>query len=211
MTKDRKSKIKEITKKAKNTKISILSLLIIFVLLVLFVLFVLPLLNNKPGEQETVTVSSLEKVVKTSTLSTYEIVYNGVAVVMNDEKPDQEDYYIAYESTVKAGLDFSKIEISKNEDSKEIVVKLPRITLEKPNVQIDKQEIIIVNKKMNQDGLSARAYKKSIEDVTEETKNQEAIYEFARQNAEKLISGLITPFVNQSNDEYVIIFNWEES
>lgn len=209
MSEEKNSKFEKVVEKAKNKKISLFTVIVAIVAIALLSFFAYTQLAKKPGKQETVTVSTLEKVVKTSTLSTYETVYNGVSVVMNEQNPDKVDYYVAYESTVKAGLDFNKIEITKNEEEKEIVIKLPQIALQEPNVRIENQDIIVVNKRLSQDALSAKAFQKSIDDVKEEARNQKAIYEFAKQNAEKLLNGLITPFVDQMDDEYNIVFKWE--
>ena len=40
-------------------------------------------------------------------------------------------------------------------------------------------------------------------------RKQDAIIKYAKQNAENLISGLISPFVNQLEEDYTISFDWE--
>ncbi len=201
-----KSKFVESAKKLGNKKISILSICIIFALIAVFGLFVAPKVFKKPAKQEVVTVSTLEKVVKTSSLSTYETVYNGVAVSMNSEKSDQIDYYVAYTATVKAGLDFNRIIISKDDENHQIIVDLPEISIQEPTVKIEDMDFIFINSKISQDGISADAYKKCIQDVKDESQNQNAIYDYAQQNAENLIKGLIQPFVNQLGDDYSVVF-----
>ena len=159
--------------------------------------------------QKVDTVSTLEKVIKTSSLSTYETVYNGVAVVMNEEKPEQVDYCVSYNATVKAGLDFKDIKISMDEENHIISVQLPEIELSDPVIPIQKSEYIIVNKKINQDAISAKAYSICIEDAKEEAKKRDAIFKYARENAQKLIEGLISPFISQLEEEYRISFEWK--
>ena len=53
--------------------------------------------------KEVITVSTLEKIVEVSDLSTFKVVYNGVACA-------EDKYYVSYEATVDAGIDFEKIE-----------------------------------------------------------------------------------------------------
>ena len=181
---------------------------IIAVIAAVVVLFVLPQLK-KPGEQKVDTVSTLEQVVKTSSLSTYETVYNGVSVINNEEKPDKIDCYVSYVASVKAGLDFTKIKFIKDDANHQIIVNMPGIELLNPNVKIEDMDFIFVNKKVNQDGISAKAYRVCIEDAKEEASKQEAIMTYAKQNAENLINGLISPFVNQMEENYTISFDWE--
>lgn len=176
----------------------------------IFVLFGLSKIINKPGKQSVSTVSTLEKVVKSSSLSTYETVYNGVAAVYNEKKPDKVDYYVSYEATVKAGLDFNMIEISNDEENLCLTVSLPPVTLQEPTVQIQNMDYIFVNKKVNQDAISAQAYKVSIEDARAEAEKQDAIIDYAQKNAEKLIKGLISPFISQLDEEYEIKFEWRD-
>ena len=201
-----KEALEEKAKKIGKKKVSILSVVIVLAVVTVLGLFVAPKVFQKPAKQEVVTVSTLEQVVKTSSLSTYETVYNGIAVSMNEKKPDQIDYYVAYTATVKAGLDFNAIKISKDDENHKIIVDLPEITLQEPTVKIENMDFIFINKKISQDGITAAAYKKCIDDVTAESKQQGAIYEYAQQNAENLISGLIQPFVNQLGEKYTIEF-----
>ena len=58
-----------------------------------------------PSPQQVDAVATLEKVVQNSSLSTYEVVYNGVATVRNYDNPSNIDYYVAYTSTVNVGFD----------------------------------------------------------------------------------------------------------
>ena len=199
-------------KRRKSKKLPLKTIAIIAVALAaiaaVVVLFVLPQFK-KPGEQKVDTVSTLERVVKTSSLSTYETVYNGVSVVYNEANPEKVDYYVSYDATVKAGLDFNKIKFTKDDENHLIIVDMPAIELMDPNVKIEDMDYIFVNKKVNQDGISAKAYAICINDAKEEASKQDAILRYARQNAENLISGLITPFVKQMEEDYTISFDWE--
>lgn len=198
-------------KKLKKTKVSMFSVIIVAAILVAIVFFVLRAINSTPGEQVVDVVSTLEKVVKNSTLSTYEVVYNGVATVHNEKKPEKIDYYVAYTATVKAGFDFQAIDISKDDENKEIVVNLPPIELKDPIVKIEDLDYIVIGRRVKEETISQDAYKRCIADVAEESKKQAAIYSFAKENGERLIKGLISPFVDQLDGEYTVKFVWRES
>ncbi|MBQ6654452.1 MAG: DUF4230 domain-containing protein [Erysipelotrichaceae bacterium] len=187
-------------------KVSIASVVIVLLIIAVLVFFVSPKVFNKGGKQEVATLSTLEKVVKTSTLSTYQTVYNGIAEIRNSEKPEKVDYYVAYTATVKAGLDFNQITITRDDESHRFIVSLPKITLQEPTVRIEEMDFIIVNRRIKQEAIAADAYSRYIADVSEESEKQQAIYDYARQNAENLIRGLLQPFVDQLDGEYSIEF-----
>ncbi len=164
-----------------------------------------------PGPQKVDTVSTLIKVVKSSSFSTYEVVYNGVCTVYNEDKPDKVDYYVSYTSTIKAGFDFNEIEITKDDKNHEIVVSLPPIELYEPDVKIEELDYIIVNKKVETETISADAYKICKEDVEEKAKQQDAIYKYAEENGERLVRGLVEPFVESLDEDYTIRIEWRET
>ena len=204
-----KEELEEKVEGVKNKKVLFISLAALAIAIAIFGLFVLPQLTKKPGPQVVDTVSTLEKIVKSSSLSTYEVVYNGVAVVKNPEKPEKDDYYVSYLATVKAGFDFKEIEISKDDEKHIIVVSLPPIELE-PKVKIEDLDYIIVNNKVKTETISVDAYKVCKQDVEEEIKDKEAIYTYAKKNGESLIKGLLQPFVDQLEDKYTIELEWRE-
>lgn len=200
MKKNEKKKKVDLMKEAKKIgkkKVTIGSIVVVVIITIIVGAFILPKALQEKPEQKIVSESTLEKVVKSSTLSTYQTVYNGIATVMNEKKPDKIDYYISYEATVKAGLDFEKIAVKKDDENKKIIVLLPDIILQDPVVPIEKIEYIIVNKKVDENGLVAEAYKHAIADVKEESSKQEALLTYAALNAENLIKGLLSPFIDQ--------------
>ena len=79
------------------------------VLILAVVLFVYPgILTEKDDSPEVVTASTLEKIVQTSDLSTFTSVYNGIAEVHDSSNADKVLYYVAYEASVDAGIDFRR-------------------------------------------------------------------------------------------------------
>ena len=164
-----------------------------------------------PGPQQVDTVSNLEKVVKNSSLSTYEVVYNGVATIYNEKKTEDIDYHVAYTATVNAGFDLKGIKISKDDEKHEIVVSLPPIEIYEPKVNIEDFDYIVVGKKVKQETISADAYSKSIADVNQKARNQGEIVMYAKQNGERLIKGLLMPFVDKLEEKYTIRFEWRDA
>ena len=156
---------------------------------------------------EIISKSTLEKVINVSDLSTFEAIYNGVASVANEEKPENIDYYVSYEAKVKAGIDFEQVNLEVNEDEKRITVTLPEVKITDVNVDIASLDYIFMNKRANTETVSAQAYKKCIEDVTNESNSTTAIYELAKQNARNIVEALIKPFVEQLDSKYELKIN----
>lgn len=153
-------------------------------------------------EPSIITTSTLEKILNVSDLSTYEAIYNGVAKVMNPDDPQEIDYYVSYDATVKAGIDFEKVDISVDDEAKIISVKLPGIKITDITVDIESMDFIFINDDANTETVSEEAYKQCIEDVTRESNNESAIYKLAEQNAKNVVEALIRPFVSSLDSEY---------
>lgn len=157
---------------------------------------------SKKSAPEIITKSTLEKIVDISDLSTFEAVYNGVAKVMNEKKPDKVDYYVSYEAKVKAGFDIERVELDVDNDKKVILVTIPEIKITGIDVDIASLDYIFMNDKANESTVSEQAYKKCIEDVENESSSENAIYTLAGENAKDVITALINPFIEQLEDDY---------
>lgn len=151
--------------------------------------------GKKPPE--VITVSTLQEIVNVSELSTYTAVYNGIAQVMNEDKPENVDYYVSYEAEVYAGIDFQNVQIDVDNEAKKIQIKLPEVNITKVDVDIASMDFIFYNNKANTSTVSQEAYKACEADVQQESEKQEAIYELARQNACNVLTALVRPIVEQ--------------
>lgn len=197
-----KERIKKVFSKKK------LNNLIIFVLVLAIVaVLIFSLTSKKQTEPEIISKSTLEKIIKVSDLSTFEAVYNGIAKVMNEEKPEEVDYYVSYDAKVKAGIDFEKVEIKVDNEQKIVTIKLPKIKITDINVDIASLDYIFENDKANTSTVSEEAYKKCIEDVTNESNNENAIYKLSEQNAKNIVEALVSPFIEQLDAEYQLQIN----
>lgn len=182
---------------------------ILFMLLIVAtgILIIFRLFDGHKNKEEILTVSTLEKIINISELSTFEAVYNGIAKVMNEKKPEQVDYYVSYEAKVYAGLDFEKVTITMDEEAKKINVTIPEIEITDINVDIASLDYIFLNHKANTSTVSEQAYKACIADVTDESKNEAAIYDLAEQNAMNIMRALISPFIEQLASNYELEIN----
>lgn len=171
-------------------------------------LFVLTLTAcQSKSASDVITVSTLEKIVDVSELSTYSSIYNGIVQVANEKKPDKIDYYVSYESTVKAGINFEEIEISVDEQAKIITVDLPDVEIKDINVDIASLDFIFLNERANTPDVSKEAFKVCCEDAKAECAQQEALFDLAKENAEDILKALIDPFIKQLGEEYTLAFD----
>ena len=189
-------------------KYKFILLLVCVVVLIIAVLGFSSAINKKDNSQPEISVkATLERIVKVSDLSTFEAVYNGIAKVMNEKKPEKIDFYVSYEAKVKAGVDVEQIELSVDEDNKVIYITLPDVKITDTDVEIESLDYIFENDKANTENVSAKAYKACITDVENEASTEDAIFELAEENAQNIIKALVNPFAVQYDTEYEIVFN----
>lgn len=160
---------------------------------------------RQPEPPSIITISTLEKILDVSQLSTFTAVYNGIAEVKNTSDPEKIDYYVAYEAKVKAGLDFAAIQMQQNEESKTITITLPDVTISDVNVDIGSMDFIFNDKSLNQSTISAQAYQACEEDAAAESAAQSAIFDLAQQNAVNVVTALTKPLVQQLDANYTLI------
>ncbi len=188
--------------KSKRIKFKHIAVLFVIIAIIITALMIKIKIFNKKSEPTIISKATLEKVINVSDLSTFEAIYNGVAVVTNEENPENIDYYVSYEAKVKAGIDFELVEVEVNETDKVITVTLPEVKITDVDVDIASLDYIFMNNKANTQTVSEQAYKKCIKDVTKESNSTDEIYESARQNARNIVEALISPFVEQLDSEY---------
>ena len=163
---------------------------------------------NESSEQspppEIITQARIENIIDVNRLSTFEAIYNGIASVQNPKKPEETDYHVSYEATVKAGINFEDVEINVDNEKKIINISLPPVEINDINVDITSFDYIFINEDANTSTVSEQAYKKCIEDVENESGSEKEIYTIAEENAKNIIEALIVPFVQQLDNEYKI-------
>ena len=178
-------------------------ILVIVVLVVVFI--VVPAARNSKKQAEVLTVSTLEKIIDVSELSTFTAVYNGIAQVVDEENPGSVDYYVSYEAKVNAGINFDEVGIEMEEESQTIRITVPPVELTEVNVDISSLDFIFYDKSLNTSAVTETAFKACEEDVEKESQEQEAIYELAQQNAKNVLTALVKPIVDQLDTEYSLV------
>lgn len=158
--------------------------------------------SSEGGLLATTSSSSLEEIVSTATLTTQVYTYDSIATVTNQK--GKELYKVAYRGTVKADLDFTQIKIDLDNKNKKITVKMPAIKLGTPNIENNSLDYIFIKSDKHYDIKVAReTCQKHIE---AKAKNDTEFLNQARANAENIVEGLLSPWIQQFNKSYTIEF-----
>lgn len=166
--------------------------------------FVIPrLLHSKEDRLTTITKASLEKVLEISDLETLDYTYNSITDVM-DEDGESVKYHVAYEGVVTAGIDFEKIDVSVEDDTKTVVVTLPEAEIQNVYVDMGTMEYIFEKDKYETETVSQEAYHACCKDLEKKAKEETSLLTIARDNAVEAVNGLIAPWVEQMDKEYQV-------
>ena len=158
------------------------------------------------GEEGTVTTiskASLEKVFEISELSTVDYSYNAVARAYEEDGVTPK-YYVAYEGTVTAGIDFSKIMIDIDEDTKIITITLPESEIQNTMVDFGSMDYIFENKKYETETVSQEAYELCKTDLARRAAKENDLMTLAKENAVTAVEALVDPWVQQIDGEYKV-------
>lgn len=150
---------------------------------------------GQEGKVTTVTQSTLEEVIKKSQLYTAEYPYNGYVTVYDEDGSIK--YYVAYEGTVKAGIDVTRITVEIDENTDTITVRLPEVSVEDPFVNAGTMEFIFKKDKYNTETVAAEAYRYAEQDLADRVEEDTDIRACALESAKAAERALIEPWVNQ--------------
>ena len=198
-----KNVIRKIKKpKAGSKKLGILPMILIVVVAAAVVTIAGNVLN--PSTKTVVTSAALEEAVEISQLSTAEFTYNGIAEYVDPDDPENENkmVHIAYESTVKVGIDMGEITFEVDDEEGTVTVILPEISV--TSVTLDESELSYMpeNPELEMNVILALCR----EDAENEANSSEELYEVAEENLQSVIEALVKPILDQSG-EYVLV--WE--
>ncbi len=168
--------------------------------------------QDQPAEKEPeiVTMSTLEKIVNVSKLSTVKFVYNGVATVPNEEKPEEIDYYVSYNAEISVGIDFDAVYFEQDEEAKIIYAHMPMPYVTNVSVEIKSLDYIFENDKANTVTITQTAYEKCVEDAEKECKTNKDIFKMASDNARNAVTALAQPIVDEYFEGYHMEFKGGE-
>lgn len=163
-------------------------------------------LRPAPEPLHTVTEAALRDVIDISELSTVNYTYNSVATSYADDGVTPR-YHVAYEGTVRAGIDFSQVSASVNDQT--IVITVPPVTLQEVTVDMGTMEFLFVKSRYQTETVSEEAYHLCCDDLRDKAAHADAMWESARQGAEDVLRALYVPWLEQEFPDFTISFEWE--
>lgn len=155
---------------------------------------------GEAGKVDTITETTLEEAVRMSRLYTAEYPYNGYTAVCDTDSGEIK-YYVAYEGTVKAGIDVNRIHVSLEKESNTIRIILPEIEVSSPVVDAGTMEYIFTDEKYNTETVAQEAYKAANSDLMQKASEDSNIIATARESAKMAAKTLVEPWVNQIGTE----------
>lgn len=158
--------------------------------------------NTDPQIDITIT---LEKIVKTSDLSTSVFRYDGIVEIPNPKKPTNIDYYIYYSASVYAGIDFSQVQFKEDKEKKTITAILPEVQINDTVVEPESLDFMFMNKKADNVSVTTTALTACETDIQRECTSESALLEVARLNTENVIRALAEPVIEQVREGYTLV------
>lgn len=174
-----------------------------FCLLISIVLIFPRIIPKEEPNVTTISKSTLINLIETSDLSTLDYTYNAIATV-TDEKTAAVKYHVAYEGTVTAGIDFSKIDLSIDKNANRISIRIPDAEIQYIDVDMGTLDFIFEKKKYDTETVSLEAYRASLADLEQRAKKENSLLSMAKENAVNAITALITPWAQAINDSYIV-------
>lgn len=158
---------------------------------------------QKKVHAKTVISSSsvIERILDNEELRMAKVPFNGIAEKKELDNKGREKvlYSMRYCGNVNLGTD-EKIQIEKNDEEKKIKVVIPEPKVLDIEVDFDSIDYIFSKKKYETETISQDSYRLCLEDMMEEVKYNEGIYQKAKKNTENIIRALLKP----SFEEYEI-------
>lgn len=161
--------------------------------------------HSKKTQKNIISEPMITEILDVSELSTLDSTYNAVTDVYTEGENPTIKYHVAYDATVKIGIDFEKIDCSVNEEEKKIIITLPDTDIQDVEVDIASLDYIYEDEKYNEEKVTLKAYDVCIEDVKKKTASEEKLFDMARENAKSAIEALLKPWVEEIDKEYKIV------
>ena len=169
--------------------------------------------GNKKPDQKVFAESTLREVLEISELSTISYTYNGIVgayeelgTLESGTVYGESQYYVSYKGTVKAGIDFDKIDIKINEEQKQIKVKLPKAEIQ--DAIVDEGSLEYLHRKSQSDSKGnnfKKAFQLCTQDLQNKTKEDKSLLKLAQENAKSTVKALLEPWIEQMEEGYSIV------
>ena len=162
------------------------------------------LVSNKDAKLEIISESSLKEIIEIEELATLEYFYNSIARV-TEEDVEKVKYHVAYEGTIRYGINFEEITISIDEQNKIINVVVPEVNLIDSEVNIETLDFIFEKDKYEIETVVMEAKSICETDLENKASQNADLKKMAKENAIDTINALICPWIDQIAEEYKVV------
>lgn len=200
----------KISEKMKKLKIST-KIIIILVIVIFILCLVLGVMNSETGKLKITAESSLEKIVEKNDLETVSYTYNAIAKQPKNadkkaelENNDDYKYFVSYEGTISAGIDFKQVKIDVDDKSKKLIIVVPEPRITGYNVDIGSLKFIFTKEKYNEASELESAFKLCKTDLENRSEKDALILKIAKQNSITVLEAFFKPWIETFNNEYEV-------
>jgi len=182
---------------------------IILIGLIVILSIILNIVNSKAGNLKISAESSLEKIVEKNDLETVNYTYNAIARQCisdncSNENNDNYKYFVSYEGTVTAGIDFKQVKIEVDKKTKKLTITVPEPKITGYNVDIGSLKFIFTKDKYNEASELEKAFKLCKEDLENRSEKDRLILKTAKQNSITVLEAFFKPWIETFNSEYEV-------
>ena len=180
-------KISELKEKLKNKP---QYFILVGAIVLMLIIAVFAIIFKGSGEIAISIETSLKEVLEVAEISTVEYTYNSI-VEKKDDK-NESMYYVKYKGTVKAGFDFDKLEVKKDEtEENKLIIYIPEIKIN--SVSIDEDLEYIFTKEKYKTTNVHEMLQLCNDDLLNKANTSPTLMQMAKDGAEELIRGFTKP------------------
>lgn len=204
--KNKQSLIRKIWNLSKSLKV-----IIFLVIIALIAGLIIEIINSKEGNLKFYAETTLEQIVEKNDLETVKYTYNAIAKqckkedCSNSKNNDDYKYFVSYEGTVNAGINFKEVKIDVDKETKQLIITVPEPKVVGYSVNIGSLKFIFTKDKYNEASELEKAYRLCKTDLITRSKNDELILKTAKQNSIIVLEAFFEPWIKNFNDEYKVI------
>lgn len=173
------------------------------------------LIVGDEGSVYTISEGSVRELLEINKLSTVEYTYVSIVTAYVDDTiaDDAEKnniknirYWVCYNGTITAGIEFDKLDITVDETNRIINIIVPEAKILSTNVNISDVplEYIFSKDKYKTETVNSEAYSLACNDLKQKAENDTEILTLARENAISAINALLEPWISQLDNQYTI-------
>lgn len=165
--------------------------------------------ESKEGKVTTVSTASLKEIIGMKELATLKNFYNSYVTVY-DLDGETVKYYVAYEGTIRMGIDFNKIKVDTDQQKKLITISLPKAEIQDVNVNPDSMDYIFKGDFYETETVSGEAFQECNRDLQKKAEKEDKLLVQAEENAKDAVSAFIQPLKENLDSGYKIKIEFEE-